>query len=463
MSALARLAWTERLPGWLWLLASGLALMPVWQWCAARLRDGSDDPLGVIALLALLVIVVRDRAQFAQRPRPLWLLSALALAVLAVLGSDTLPALLRGVLAILALSSILMALRAATRPMSAMVGLGILALPLLSSLQFFIGYPLRVLTAEGSAWLLGLAGQEVTRSGSALIVAGQWVMVDAPCSGIQMGWMAYFTACSAAAWLNIADGRFVRRLPFVGLVVLIGNILRNSLLVMKEAGQLNWPDWTHEAVGVAAFAVVCGVVLHVIVHGARTPMPTQQLPLPFPESHNTAAESGLRALALAVFVGLTVWPHTQSTRSAGEPQGMSMEWPLQYEGRRLRPLALSAVEQRFAERFPGAIGRFHDGQSTIVMRQVNSPTRMLHPASDCFRGLGYRISQDRLVRNQQEAQPTRLQRCFVADKDGSRLQVCEYIVDAAGAGYTDTSSWYWAALTGQTRGPWQAVTKARPI
>ena len=140
-----------------------------------------------------------------------------------------------------------------------------------------------------------------------------------------------------------------------------------------------------------------------------------------------------------------------------------MEWPLQYEGRRLRPLALSAVEQRFADRFPGAIGRFHDGQATIVLRQVNSPTRMLHPASDCFRGLGYRISQDRLVRDRQGAQPALLRRCFVADKDGLRLQVCEHIVDAAGSGYTDTSSWYWAALTGQSQGPWQAVTRARPI
>ena len=66
-------------------------------------------------------------------------------------------------------------------------------------------------------------------------------------------------------------------------------------------------------------------------------------------------------------------------------------------------------------------------------------------------------------RDRQGAQPALLRRCFVADKDGLRLQVCEHIVDAAGSGYTDTSSWYWAALTGQSQGPWQAVTRARPI
>ena len=50
---------------------------------------------------------------------------------------------------------------------------------------------------------------------------------------------------------------------------------------------------------------------------------------------------------------------------------------------------MSEVEQRFAARFPGAIARFSDGERVIVLRHVERPTRMLHPAADCFRGLGY--------------------------------------------------------------------------
>ncbi|MDR1889288.1 MAG: hypothetical protein LBQ81_07940, partial [Zoogloeaceae bacterium] len=58
-------------------------------------------------------------------------------------------------------------------------------------------------------------------------------------------------------------------------------------------------------------------------------------------------------------------------------------------------------------------------------------------------------------------------RCFVAEltHQGAtkRLRVCERIEDADGQGFTDTSAWYWAAITGQSSGPWQAITVASPL
>lgn len=136
------------------------------------------------------------------------------------------------------------------------------------------------------------------------------------------------------------------------------------------------------------------------------------------------------------------------------------EWPSEWDGSPLRPLALSAVEHRFAERFPGAIARLTDGQQVLVLRQVDAPTRMLHPAADCYRALGYGIAQARLERDVHE----RLWRCFVAERDNrQKIRVCERIVDAGGDAFTDTSAWYWAAASGRSTGPWQAVTLARPI
>lgn len=152
-------------------------------------------------------------------------------------------------------------------------------------------------------------------------------------------------------------------------------------------------------------------------------------------------------------------PSTTEARANGPAGAASGEWPREWEGRALRPLALSAVEQRFAARFPGRIARLTDGQTVLVLREANAPTRMLHPAADCYRGLGYRIAQARLERDAD----ARLSRCFVAERDGVRLRVCEHIVDADGAVFTDTSSWYWAAQLGRSRGPWQAVTTARPL
>jgi hypothetical protein len=170
---------------------------------------------------------------------------------------------------------------------------------------------------------------------------------------------------------------------------------------------------------------------------------------------------GLRhKLGFAVLLlACALWPVLGSPRERAGAEAAAFEWPREWDGRTLRPLALSAVEQRFAAQFPGRIARLTDGAQVLVMREVRTPTRMLHPAADCYRGLGYRIEQARLERD--DAQ--RLWRCFVAERNGQRTRVCERIVGADGAAFTDASSWFWAAQLGQSTGPWQAVTTARAL
>ncbi|HET9205271.1 MAG TPA: hypothetical protein VFO28_03465, partial [Burkholderiaceae bacterium] len=57
----------------------------------------------------------------------------------------------------------------------------------------------------------------------------------------------------------------------------------------------------------------------------------------------------------------------------------------------------------------------------------------------------------------------RLWRCFVAERDGERLRVCERIVDADGQAFVDASSWFWAASLGRSTGPWRAVTRVEGL
>lgn len=165
-----------------------------------------------------------------------------------------------------------------------------------------------------------------------------------------------------------------------------------------------------------------------------------------------------KGLFAAVLLACALSPLARHAAPAAAPTA-SPEWPMQWEGRGLRPLALSAVEQRFAARFPGHIARMTDGEQVLVLRAVNEPTRQLHPAADCYRGLGYTLRQAQLETDAQD----RLWRCFTADREGRSTRVCERIVDAAGQAFTDTSSWYWAAQTGRSTGPWQAVTTARAL
>ena len=137
------------------------------------------------------------------------------------------------------------------------------------------------------------------------------------------------------------------------------------------------------------------------------------------------------------------------------------EWPREWRGQTLQPLARSAVEARFAERFPGRIARFRVGDDgeELVLREVQRPTRMLHPAADCWRGIGWQVGEAQLVSDGEAA----LWRCFEATHAGQRVRVCERIVDAQGRQFADTSAWFWAASLGQSTGPWQAVTRVQGL
>ena len=203
----------------------------------------------------------------------------------------------------------------------------------------------------------------------------------------------------------------------------------------------------------------------------------------------TTFGAGMLACALSGVVG-----QRTDAAAASVVATAPAELPSHWQGQPVRPLALSAVEQRFALAFPGHIARLTDGRQIVVLREVRQPTRMLHPAVDCFRALGYRIDGERLETLQtidpapappanplrqtialrvsdrlpldeataQEATASTVQRCFTARKDGVALRVCEQIEDAAGRRFADTSAWYWAAALGQSTGPWRAVTVTRP-
>jgi exosortase/archaeosortase family protein len=201
-------------------------------------------------------------------PTPGWLALALGMSVAATLAVFVAPPLVGALWAALALACGLRAFLPPGRPILPLAGLAVLALPVVSSLQFYAGYPLRVATAELSSRLLQLAGWAAARTGSAMEVEGRLVIVDAPCSGVQMAWMAYFTACAAALAVGLGDGRFARRLPALGLVVLAGNVVRNTVLVAAEARGMATPA-LHEGVGLAVLGAVCATVAMLVIRGGH--------------------------------------------------------------------------------------------------------------------------------------------------------------------------------------------------
>jgi exosortase/archaeosortase family protein len=247
-----------------WLALHGIALWPHGLWAVRRVADGSDDPLGLAALAALLLWLVRSRACLRLTPHLAWLAASAVLTLAATAALFALPPLAAALLAMLALCAHLGAWLPERAPRAALFGLGLLALPWIASLQYYAGWPLRAFTAQVSAWLLQSAGIDAHPSGAAMTVAGRLVIVDAPCSGVQMAWLAYFEACSVAAFTVLPQHRFLGRLPLVGLVVLTGNVLRNSVLVALEARPQGLAGALHEAIGLLSLALVIALVLRLM-------------------------------------------------------------------------------------------------------------------------------------------------------------------------------------------------------
>jgi hypothetical protein len=146
-------------------------------------------------------------------------------------------------------------------------------------------------------------------------------------------------------------------------------------------------------------------------------------------------------------------------RSGPADGGPPSPWPARFEGRPIARLGPAPEDRLLARSFPGHVARFSDGRRQIVLRQVNAPTRRLHPASDCFRAVGYAIGPSPM----RVAAGGRPASCFTATRGGRTFRVCEQILGQDGASWPDISSWYWPALTGAAAGPWLATLTVEAV
>ena len=133
-------------------------------------------------------------------------------------------------------------------------------------------------------------------------------------------------------------------------------------------------------------------------------------------------------------------------------------WPSEFDGRPLTRETILETERRFAERFPGRVGRFTDGRRQFILRWVPHVTREFHPPATCYRALGYSIGH----RDVWTDDRGRVWGRFVATKGDETLRVLERIRDRDGREFTDVTSWFWEAHFGTSRGPWWGEVVAEP-
>lgn len=239
--------------------AQFIAFWPVWRWYAARVGGATDEAWGLLAFACAVYFVWRGKYVESDPARPGLLFPALLVLIYAA-SYSFLPPLLRAVVAVTALGCTASRLRFGRHFHPGILGLLYLSLPLIPSLQFYGGYPLRAFVAGAAAPLLRLGGFAVVQEGTCLNWAGRLIWVDAPCSGIRMLWVGLFVACALACLYELRPLKTLLALGAAFVLILSGNVLRAAALFYIEAGVVMAPPWAHDYVGVVSFAAVAGFI-----------------------------------------------------------------------------------------------------------------------------------------------------------------------------------------------------------
>ena len=242
-----------------------LAFWNVWQWYVLRLTSGSEEEWwGLLAIATGIYFLWRDRR--ISTITNLMIPAGLILTYTATF--HFLPPILRAGIAVITLAVTLNILLQGKLLNPANIGLFLLSLPVIPSLQFYLGYPLRVVVGAVTAPLLQLSGIAVQREGTCLVWNATTISIDAPCSGIKMLWAGYFLAFVLAEFFRL---NFVRTLILTLatlLVLIIGNIFRATALFYLEARIISLPDFlnpynVHAYIGIVAFALTALGILSI--------------------------------------------------------------------------------------------------------------------------------------------------------------------------------------------------------
>lgn len=240
-----------------------LAYWPVWIWYAKRVTGSVDEMWGALAWLAIAVLCYRQRSHYQREPT---LTLPMLFTLLYALTFSILPPLLQAALAITAIAFMLSLVFFNTRCQIGLVLLALLSLPVIPSLQFYLGYPMRWLIGQAAVPLLSLGGLVVVAEGTSLQWNESLIWIDAPCSGVNMLWSELFLT---SILICVYEMRFAYALVAIGgafVAVMAGNLFRTLGLFYIESGLVDLPEWMHTGVGVLSFAMISVGITAFVFH-----------------------------------------------------------------------------------------------------------------------------------------------------------------------------------------------------
>ncbi|MGD8914840.1 MAG: archaeosortase/exosortase family protein [Candidatus Thiodiazotropha sp.] len=236
----------------------------IWQWYFNRVKSSPEEAIGLLAIFAFMLFwcvrtISRRHAVFKFS---LWPISLL-LFIYSISFFLPVPSIVKSAVAFLTLFLTIYWASFGSHPPLSFWGLVIISLPVVPSLQFYLGYPARYLSASATVFLLQLNGVSVSQSATNLVWNNQLIQFDAPCSGVTMLWAGLLVTLFISFVYRFSLFKTGVAVFVACLLVLFGNILRGSSLFYLEIGAIPFKTpWLHEGIGLGAFAfVTIGIVV----------------------------------------------------------------------------------------------------------------------------------------------------------------------------------------------------------
>lgn len=427
----------------LWLVPLAvLAMLPVWIWYIRRLDDGSDEPMGLVSLVLAAAIGWKDRRMMV--PGAASLLAGSCLILLSVAGIGMLPPMVRALLAVGGAG-----LLAGWVHRPGLLGLLLLSLPVVASLQFYAGWPMRIGTARGVVGILQLAGITAAADGVRISLGGMLIGVDPACAGVRMMWNALAASMVLAAFHRIAWKGTLAAAALALALVIPANIFRALWLVLEQSGRIGPSGLSHGMIGQLSFLLLLLPLAWMVPRQAGVPRVGNPA-----NCWSQMTAKGILALACLMLP----WKLNRDSASAvavALPPAVPALFTFDGLSFPLEPLPPTEEERTFLKSFPGSIATCKWNGKQVILRRVSQATRKLHPSVDCLRAAGYQTSDSETIDLSDGSAWSR----FTASKNGMRLVVHERIIsETDGSSWTDVPAWYWSALDRPLNGPWRAET-----
>jgi exosortase/archaeosortase family protein len=236
------------------------ATWDTWRWYALRIWDSPEEAASLVLTIVFLGALGVARRRNEAMPLPLVPVALLLVAFAA--SYVMLPPIARAAIAVAATLYCCHLAAFKERPPVAFWGLVALALPVVPSLQFMLGYPMRLVSAALTVGLLQAHGLAVTRQGTFLVWRDELIQFDAPCSGVSMLWAGLLLTLMGCALFRFGVVKVIAAVALSLLPAIACNVLRATSLFYVETGLVPHAQaWWHEGIGIAAFTLSAAVTL----------------------------------------------------------------------------------------------------------------------------------------------------------------------------------------------------------